>query len=146
MLQVLLALTITMLFYWVHYLSIWKTWSVVSVLYILTNSHLCFQVKWAKENYHHNIGSPYSLRLASADATGKIIVWDVATGTARCEIQEHSKPIQGNDSAWCLYGTYFMEHCLQIHHLPFINCAWFWQGIFLLGLPALCMFACSFYE
>ncbi|XP_015281538.1 PREDICTED: WD repeat-containing protein 11-like, partial [Gekko japonicus] len=52
------------------------------------------KVKWAKENYHHNIGSPYSLRLASADATGKIIVWDVATGAARCEIQEHTKPIQ----------------------------------------------------
>uniref|UniRef100_A0ACB8F9N9 WD repeat-containing protein 11 n=1 Tax=Sphaerodactylus townsendi TaxID=933632 RepID=A0ACB8F9N9_9SAUR len=54
------------------------------------------KVKWAKENYHHNIGSPYSLRLASADATGKIIVWDVATGAARCEIQEHTKPIQGS--------------------------------------------------
>ena len=61
----------------------------------LTNFHLYLQVKWAKENYHHNIGSPYSLRLASADVTGKIIVWDVATGTARCEIQEHAKPIQG---------------------------------------------------
>lgn len=69
-----------------------------------------FQVKWAKENYHHNIGSPYSLRLASADVTGKIIVWDVATGTARCEIQEHAKPIQGNGGACCLCGRCFMEH------------------------------------
>lgn len=112
----------------------------VCALYLspLTNSHLCFQVKWAKENYHHNIGSPYSLRLASADATGKIIVWDVATGAARCEIQEHSKPIQGNDSAWCLYGSCFMEYCVQIHHLPFINSAQLWQGILLLGLAALC--------
>ncbi|OWK55975.1 WD repeat-containing protein 11 isoform X4 [Lonchura striata] len=58
------------------------------------------KVKWAKENYHHNIGSPYSLRLASADATGKIIVWDVATGAARCEIQEHSKPIQDMQWLW----------------------------------------------
>ncbi|KAK2530681.1 Wdr11 [Columba guinea] len=58
------------------------------------------KVKWAKENYHHNIGSPYSLRLASADATGKIIVWDVATGTARCEIQEHAKPIQDMQWLW----------------------------------------------
>ncbi|XP_061491807.1 WD repeat-containing protein 11 isoform X4 [Rhineura floridana] len=58
------------------------------------------KVKWAKENYHHNIGSPYSLRLASADATGKIIVWDVATGTARCEIQEHTKPIQDMQWLW----------------------------------------------
>ncbi|NXK96767.1 WDR11 protein, partial [Formicarius rufipectus] len=58
------------------------------------------KVKWAKENYHHNIGSPYSLRLASADAAGKIVVWDVATGTARCEIQEHSKPIQDMQWLW----------------------------------------------
>lgn len=73
----------------------------------MTTFHLYLQVKWAKENYHHNIGSPYSLRLASADATGKIIVWDVATGTARCEIQEHAKPIQGNDNAQrkFLYGA-----------------------------------------
>lgn len=60
------------------------------------------QVKWAKENYHHNIGSPYSLRLASADSTGKIIVWDVATGAARCEIQEHTKPIQGKAYFICI--------------------------------------------
>uniref|UniRef100_A0A8C4XRQ6 WD repeat-containing protein 11 n=1 Tax=Falco tinnunculus TaxID=100819 RepID=A0A8C4XRQ6_FALTI len=58
------------------------------------------KVKWAKENYHHNIGSPYSLRLASADVSGKIIVWDVATGTARCEIQEHAKPIQDMQWLW----------------------------------------------
>ncbi|XP_037759291.1 WD repeat-containing protein 11 isoform X3 [Chelonia mydas] len=58
------------------------------------------KVKWAKENYHHNIGSPYSLRLASADASGKIIVWDVATGTIRCEIQEHTKPIQDMQWLW----------------------------------------------
>ncbi|XP_060097494.1 WD repeat-containing protein 11 [Heteronotia binoei] len=58
------------------------------------------KVKWAKENYHHNIGSPYSLRLASADVSGKIIVWDVATGAARCEIQEHTKPIQDMQWLW----------------------------------------------
>jgi len=53
------------------------------------------QVKWSRENYHHSLSSPYSLRLASGDASGKIIVWDVVSGTAHCEIQEHSKPIQG---------------------------------------------------
>ncbi|KAF7710966.1 hypothetical protein HF521_009838 [Silurus meridionalis] len=52
------------------------------------------KVKWSRENYHHNLSSPYSLRLASADAAGKIIVWDVVSGMAHCEIQEHSKPIQ----------------------------------------------------
>lgn len=68
----------------------------------------CLKVKWAKENYHHNIGSPYALRLATADASGKIIVWDVATGTARCEIQEHTKPIQGKE-------------IFILHHVPVMN-------------------------
>uniref|UniRef100_G1T6D8 WD repeat-containing protein 11 n=1 Tax=Oryctolagus cuniculus TaxID=9986 RepID=G1T6D8_RABIT len=58
------------------------------------------KVKWARENYHHNIGSPYCLRLASADVTGKIIVWDVAAGVAQCEIQEHAKPIQDVQWLW----------------------------------------------
>ncbi|MBN3298986.1 WDR11 protein, partial [Amia calva] len=58
------------------------------------------KVKWARENYHHSLGSPYSLRLASADMSGKIIVWDVGSGTARCEIQEHSKPIQDMEWLW----------------------------------------------
>lgn len=55
-------------------------------------------MKWSKENYYHNLSSPYCLRLASGDASGKIIVWDVVSGTAHCEIQEHSKPIQGKGS------------------------------------------------
>lgn len=55
-------------------------------------------MKWSKENYYHNLSSPYCLRLASGDASGKIIVWDVVSGTAHCEIQEHSKPIQGKAS------------------------------------------------
>uniref|UniRef100_A0A7N4PHD6 WD repeat-containing protein 11 n=1 Tax=Sarcophilus harrisii TaxID=9305 RepID=A0A7N4PHD6_SARHA len=71
------------------------------------------KVKWAKENYHHNIGSPYSLRLASADINGKIIVWDVATGVARCEIQEHNKPIQ--DMQWLWNQDASRDLLLAIH-------------------------------
>ncbi|TRY60023.1 hypothetical protein DNTS_011017 [Danionella cerebrum] len=58
------------------------------------------KVKWSRENYHHSLSSPYSLRLASADAAGKIIVWDVVSGVAHCEIQEHTKPIQDMDWLW----------------------------------------------
>lgn len=64
-------------------------------------------MKWSRENYYHNLSSPYCLRLASGDASGKIIVWDVVSGTAHCEIQEHSKPIQGTRfylliNSWCI--------------------------------------------
>uniref|UniRef100_A0AAY4ESP9 WD repeat-containing protein 11 n=1 Tax=Denticeps clupeoides TaxID=299321 RepID=A0AAY4ESP9_9TELE len=58
------------------------------------------KVKWSRENYYHSLSSPYSLRLASADSSGKIIVWDVVSGTAHCEIQEHAKPIQDMDWLW----------------------------------------------
>ncbi|KAM7074056.1 WD repeat-containing protein 11 isoform 1-T1 [Molossus nigricans] len=71
------------------------------------------KVKWARENYHHNIGSPYSLRLASADVTGKIIVWDVAAGIAQCEIQEHAKPIQ--DLQWLWSQDASRDLLLAIH-------------------------------
>ena len=64
---------------------------------VLSAVFVSWQVKWSRENYHHSLSSPYSLRLASGDASGKIIVWDVVSGTAHCEIQEHSKPIQGMD-------------------------------------------------
>uniref|UniRef100_A0ABI7WRX8 WD repeat domain 11 n=1 Tax=Felis catus TaxID=9685 RepID=A0ABI7WRX8_FELCA len=71
------------------------------------------KVKWARENYHHNIGSPYSLRLASADVNGKIIVWDVAAGVAQCEIQEHAKPIQ--DVQWLWNQDASRDLLLAIH-------------------------------
>ncbi|KAM4703755.1 WD repeat-containing protein 11 [Rhinophrynus dorsalis] len=71
------------------------------------------KVKWARENYHHNMGSPYSLRLASADANGKIIVWDVTSGTTRCEIQEHSKPI--HDMQWLWSQDASRDLLLAVH-------------------------------
>ncbi|EPY74697.1 WD repeat-containing protein 11 [Camelus ferus] len=71
------------------------------------------KVKWARENYHHNIGSPYSLRLASADVNGKIIIWDVAAGVAQCEIQEHAKPIQ--DVQWLWNQDASRDLLLAIH-------------------------------
>lgn len=74
-------------------------------------------MKWARENYHHNIGSPYSLRLASADVNGKIIVWDVAAGVAQCEIQEHAKPIQGEESL-ALLSVYSDTLTLRVVFFP----------------------------
>uniref|UniRef100_A0A8D2H7T4 WD repeat domain 11 n=1 Tax=Urocitellus parryii TaxID=9999 RepID=A0A8D2H7T4_UROPR len=71
------------------------------------------KVKWARENYHHNIGSPYCLRLASADVNGKIIVWDVAAGVAQCEIQEHARPIQ--DVQWLWNQDASRDLLLAIH-------------------------------
>ncbi|CAH1783668.1 unnamed protein product [Owenia fusiformis] len=51
------------------------------------------KVKWMRENYHHDITSPYTLRVASADASGRIIVWDVASAAIRAEFSDGSRPI-----------------------------------------------------
>ncbi|XP_059139612.1 WD repeat-containing protein 11-like [Physella acuta] len=53
------------------------------------------QVKWAHENYHHDLNSPYTLRLASSDTHGHIIVWDVGLGIVRSAFEDGNKPILG---------------------------------------------------
>ncbi|XP_041368583.1 WD repeat-containing protein 11-like [Gigantopelta aegis] len=55
------------------------------------------KIKWAKEDYHHDVNSPYCLRLASADASGNIIAWDVSQGHARAEFSDGNKPVQDMD-------------------------------------------------
>ncbi|XP_052225390.1 WD repeat-containing protein 11-like isoform X2 [Dreissena polymorpha] len=70
-----------------------KTVQVIQVL----NRHKSsvVKVKWSRENYAHDLGSPYSLRLASADTSGNIIVWDVAQGEPKSECCDGNKPILG---------------------------------------------------
>lgn len=53
------------------------------------------KVKWAKENYHHTIEAPYTLRLASADSSGLIVIWDVANGSPRTSFSEGTKAVAG---------------------------------------------------
>ncbi|XP_075922520.1 WD repeat-containing protein 11 isoform X1 [Petromyzon marinus] len=71
------------------------------------------KVKWARENYHHDACAPYSARLASGDASGKIVVWDVAAGGARCEIQEYTKPVQ--DMEWLWSQDASLDLLLAVH-------------------------------
>uniref|UniRef100_A0AAX7UFI7 WD repeat-containing protein 11 n=1 Tax=Astatotilapia calliptera TaxID=8154 RepID=A0AAX7UFI7_ASTCA len=81
------------------------------------------KVKWSRENYYHNLSSPYCLRLASGDASGKIIVWDVVSGTAHCEIQEHSKPI--GDLEWLWNQDASRDLLLAVHPPNYIV---LWNG------------------
>ncbi|KAI8499468.1 WD repeat-containing protein 11 [Branchiostoma belcheri] len=52
------------------------------------------KVKWARENYHHDLNLPYTLRLASADSHGRIVVWDVSQGLIRADFYDGTKPVQ----------------------------------------------------
>ncbi|GFR86903.1 WD repeat-containing protein 11 [Elysia marginata] len=54
-----------------------------------------FQVQWSHEQYHHDLNSPYTLRLASSDSHGQIIVWDVGLGVPRSEFSDGNKGLLG---------------------------------------------------
>lgn len=77
-----------------------------------------WKVKWAKENYHHDLGNPYSLRLASGDTSGVIIVWDVTAGVAKSEFSEGNKPIQGETKTLNKIMTYSLY---SVRHKHYIN-------------------------
>ena len=74
------------------------------------------KVKWARENYRHDLASPYGLRLASADFNGKIFVWDVVTGTVGAECVEGSKPIADMD--WVMRAGDVSHDLLVALHPP----------------------------
>ena len=62
-------------------------------------------VKWAKQTFHHDIGSPYCLRLAAADYNGRIIVYDVKQATILADFSDNSRPIAGTKHLYQPYKT-----------------------------------------
>ncbi|VDL18885.1 unnamed protein product [Hymenolepis diminuta] len=46
------------------------------------------QLTWAPENYYHDSKNSYAHRLASADSSGRIIIWNVSTGIPLAEASE----------------------------------------------------------
>ncbi|KAK3585480.1 hypothetical protein CHS0354_003328 [Potamilus streckersoni] len=79
------------------------------------------KVKWARENYHHDLSSPYQLRLASGDSNGNIIIWDVDKGEPRAEFSDGNKTIQ--DLEWL--GTQDASHdLLAALHPPYSLVLW----------------------
>lgn len=65
---------------------------------LVKHRHPVNKVKWAKENYHHDVASPYSLRVASVDTSGRVVVWDIAQGNERTEFAENGKTL--TDLEW----------------------------------------------
>lgn len=55
--------------------------------------NFAFKVKWARDNYHHDLNSPYILRLASGDAAGNVILWDIPQGISVTEFSDGNRPI-----------------------------------------------------
>ncbi len=93
-----------------------------------------FQVKWSRENYHHDLATPYTLRLASGDHAGRIIVWDVAHASIRAEFSDGSKPVAGQEPrqtltfgfVWTDLGPMVFQNSMKyrrILEVPFPCCA-----------------------
>ncbi|CAF0850740.1 unnamed protein product [Didymodactylos carnosus] len=71
------------------------------------------KVKWAAENYYHNHDNPYSLKLASADTSGNILIWDVYKATVQSEFHEGKQPVA--DMSWYIGDSNLIYHLLVLH-------------------------------
>ncbi|XP_052100859.1 WD repeat-containing protein 11-like [Mytilus californianus] len=81
-----------------RYVSIIDPKNVQVIQVLVKHKGTVVKVKWSHENYHHDLGSPYTLRLASGDSNGLIIIWDVKQGEPKTEFSDGNKPIQ--DLQW----------------------------------------------
>ncbi|XP_074640587.1 WD repeat-containing protein 11-like isoform X2 [Tubulanus polymorphus] len=79
------------------------------------------KVKWARENYHHDLMNPYTLRVASGDTGGKIIVWDVIQASVKAEFCDGSKHIQ--DMEW-ISSQDVSHDLLATIHPPYTVILW----------------------
>lgn len=53
------------------------------------------KVRWRKTRHYHQLSAPYSLVLASADAAGTILVWEVTKAEVTATLSEGTKPVLG---------------------------------------------------
>lgn len=69
--------------------------SIAIVQSLNLHSATVTQLVWAPENYYHDSKNPYTHRLASADASGRIVIWDVASATPLAEASENDSSVCG---------------------------------------------------
>ncbi|CAF2904464.1 unnamed protein product [Rotaria sp. Silwood2] len=78
------------------------------------------KVKWCPDQFYHNIDDPYSLKLASADSTGNILIWDVYKSSVQAEFRDGNKLI--SDMIWYLSDN--NPQLLLVIHSPNIVTLW----------------------
>ncbi|CAF3727570.1 unnamed protein product [Adineta steineri] len=78
------------------------------------------KVKWAPDNFYHNIDDPYNLKLASADITGNILIWDVYKSSVQSEFRDGNKTV--SDMIWYLSDS--NSQLLIVIHSPNIVTLW----------------------
>lgn len=78
------------------------------------------RIKWSPDNFYHNIDDAYSLKLASADSAGNILIWDVYKSSVQCEFRDGNKQI--SDMIW--YSSENNPQLLAVIHSPNIVNLW----------------------
>ncbi|CAF4332847.1 unnamed protein product [Rotaria socialis] len=78
------------------------------------------KVKWFPDYFYHNLDDSYSLKLASADSNGNILIWDVYKSSVQCEFRDGNKPI--TDMLW--YACDNNPQLLLVVHSPNIVILW----------------------
>ncbi|GFY16613.1 WD repeat-containing protein 11 [Trichonephila clavipes] len=79
------------------------------------------KVKWANENHYHDLTHPYTLKLASLDTSGLIVVWDVKESKPISYFFETGKP--ATDIEW-LSGRDSCHQLLVGLHPPYSIVVW----------------------
>ena len=63
---------------------------------------ILLKVRWRKTKHYHQLSAPYTLVLASADASGTILIWDVARGEVQTTLNDTNRPVQGKSNLYNL--------------------------------------------
>lgn len=85
------------------------------------HKHDVSKVRWAREMYYHDLVNPYSLKLATADTAGTILVWNVSQATVRGTLTDHDRPLL--EISW-LTGSDSSHHLLLALYSPGILVLW----------------------
>lgn len=82
------------------------------------HKHNVTKVSWSRNLHYHDLVNPYHLKLASADTSGAVLVWDVSLATVRSTLTEPDRTLL--ELGWlgdphlllCLYslGTLVLWH------------------------------------
>uniref|UniRef100_A0A131Z532 WD repeat-containing protein 11 n=1 Tax=Rhipicephalus appendiculatus TaxID=34631 RepID=A0A131Z532_RHIAP len=66
------------------------------------HQHNVTKVSWSRNLHYHDLVNPYHLKLASADTSGTVLVWDVTQATVRSTLTEPDRTLL--ELGWLLGG------------------------------------------
>ncbi|XP_065296687.1 WD repeat-containing protein 11-like isoform X2 [Dermacentor albipictus] len=66
------------------------------------HKHYVTKVNWSRNLHYHDLVNPYHLKLASADTSGTVLVWDVSLATVRSTLVEPDRTLL--ELGWLIGG------------------------------------------